>query len=244
LVELAEDGYAGFEIRDSPAKTEIIIRSTKTQQILGERGRRIRELTVVLENRFTFPSGRIELFAERVLHRGLNALVQAISLEFKIKCGLEIRKAATGVVRFVMDSGAVGCEVVISGKLKGERARAARFSEGLLFHSGNAARTYIDKATRHCCLRAGVLGLRVKINLPHDPTGKKGPKTFKDDQVIITKPRLELPLPRSFTYTQFAPLPPGWVPSKATGDAAEKNKKTKKKENTDNSKTETEKPSE
>ena len=50
--ELAEDGYAGVEVRTTPHRTEIIIRATKTQNVLGEKGQRIRELTSVVQKRF------------------------------------------------------------------------------------------------------------------------------------------------------------------------------------------------
>jgi hypothetical protein len=34
--ELAEDGYSGVEVRVTPMRTEIIIRATRTQNVLGE----------------------------------------------------------------------------------------------------------------------------------------------------------------------------------------------------------------
>ena len=49
--ELAEEGYAGVEVRVTPIRTEIIIRATRTQNVLGEKGRRIRELTSVVQKR-------------------------------------------------------------------------------------------------------------------------------------------------------------------------------------------------
>ena len=68
--ELGEDGYAGVEVRDTPMRTEIVIRATRTQNVLGEKGRRIRELTTAVQKRFKFAEGSIELFAERVPNRG------------------------------------------------------------------------------------------------------------------------------------------------------------------------------
>ena len=50
--ELAEDGYSGVEVRVTPMRTEVIIRATRTQNVLGEKGRRIRELTSVVQKRF------------------------------------------------------------------------------------------------------------------------------------------------------------------------------------------------
>lgn len=58
-----------------------------------------------------------------------------------------------GVLRFIMEAGAKGCEVVVSGKLRGQRAKAMKFVDGLMIHSGDPSRSYIDCATRHVLLR-------------------------------------------------------------------------------------------
>jgi len=39
------------EVRVVPLRTEIIIRATRTQNVLGEKGQRIRELTTVIQKR-------------------------------------------------------------------------------------------------------------------------------------------------------------------------------------------------
>jgi len=75
--ELGEDGFSGMEVRVTPLRTEIIIRATRTQNVLGERGRRIRELTSLIQKRFNFPEGNVELYAERVANRALSAIAQA-----------------------------------------------------------------------------------------------------------------------------------------------------------------------
>jgi small subunit ribosomal protein S3e len=46
--ELAEDSYFGVEVLMTPMHTDIIIQATRTQIILTEKGRRIRELTPVI----------------------------------------------------------------------------------------------------------------------------------------------------------------------------------------------------
>ena len=45
----------------TPTRTEIIILATRTQNVLGEKGRRIRELTSVVQKRFNFPEGTVEV---------------------------------------------------------------------------------------------------------------------------------------------------------------------------------------
>ncbi|KAI2561881.1 RPS3 isoform 11 [Pan troglodytes] len=178
--ELAEDGYSGVEVRVTPTRTEIIILATRTQNVLGEKGRRIRELTAVVQKRFGFPEG------------SLCAIAQAESLRYKLLGGLAVRRACYGVLRFIMESGAKGCEVVVSGKLRGQRAKSMKFVDGLMIHSGDPVNYYVDTAVRHVLLRQGVLGIKVKIMLPWDPTGKIGPKKPLPDHVSIVEPKDEI----------------------------------------------------
>merc|ERR1712216_884095 len=104
--------------------TEVIIRATRTQNVLGEKGRRIRELTSVVQKRFGFAKQGVELYAERVNNRGLCASAQAESLRYKLLGGLAVRRACYGVLKFIMESGALGCEVIVSGKLRAQRAKS------------------------------------------------------------------------------------------------------------------------
>merc|ERR1712046_516344 len=200
--ELSEDGYSGVEVRQTPARHEIIIRATRTQNVLGEKGRRIRELTAVVQKRFGFPPGSVELYAEKVLNRGLCSVAQAESLRYKLIGGLAVRRACYGVLRFIMESGAKGCEVVVSGKLRGQRAKSMKFVDGLMIHSGDPVNDYVDSACRHVLLRQGVPGIKVKIMLPFDPTGKTGPKKPLPDNVSIVEPKEETLPPNPFSETK------------------------------------------
>jgi len=190
--ELAEDGYSGVEVRVTPQRTEIILMATHTQSVLGEKGRRIRELTSVVQKRFNFKDHSVELYAEKVATRGLCAIAQAESLRYKLIGGLAVRRACYGVLRFIMESGAKGCEVVVSGKLRGQRAKSMKFVDGLMIHSGEPTNDYVNTATRHVLLRQGVLGIKVKIMLPWDPNGKNGPKKPLPDNVIVQEPKEEI----------------------------------------------------
>ena len=60
----------------------------------GVKGRRIRELTSVVQKRFKFPEGTVELYAEKVNNRGLCAIAQAESLRYKLLGGLAVRRWA------------------------------------------------------------------------------------------------------------------------------------------------------
>merc|ERR1719169_45735 len=169
---LAEDGYAGVEVRVTPIRTEIIIRATRTREVLGEKGRRIRELT-----------------AERVENRGMSAMAQCESLRFKLLGGLVVRRACYGVVRFVMENGAKGCEVTISGKMGQQRAKVMKFKDGYLISTGQPKDLFVEECSRNVLLRQGVMGIKVKILKPHDPEGKQGPKMPMPDYVVVHEPK-------------------------------------------------------
>ena len=190
--ELAEDGYSGVEVRVTPLRTEIIILATRTQSVLGHKGRRIKELTALVQKRFGFPENSVELYAERVVDRGLCAIAQAESLRYKLLNGLAVRRACYGVLRFIMESGAKGVEIVVSGKLRGQRAKAMKFVDGFMIHAGNPVQDYVDFAVRHVEMRQGILGIKVKIMHQFDETGKKGPRTPLPDFIHIIEPKDEV----------------------------------------------------
>ena len=68
MKELAEDGYSGVEVRQAPARIEIIILATRTQSVLGEKGRRIRELTSVVQNVLAFKKVQLSFMLKKWLH--------------------------------------------------------------------------------------------------------------------------------------------------------------------------------
>jgi small subunit ribosomal protein S3e len=213
--ELGVFGYSGVEVRVTPVRTEIIIRATKTQEVVGEKGRRIRELASLLKKRWNLET--VDLYAERVPNRALCAIAQAESLKFKLLGGLAVRRACYGVLRFIMESGAKGCEIVISGKLRGQRAKAMKFRDGYMIKSGNAVEHYVDSSCRSILLKQGILGIKVTIMLPHDEEGKKGPKTSLSDVVIIKELEKTEDQPKQPAYGQAAMMgqgggAPGAVP--------------------------------
>jgi small subunit ribosomal protein S3e len=187
--ELAEDGYSGVEIRTTPMRVEIVIRATAAQKVLGEQGRRVRELTSVIQKRFGLAVGTLEVYIERVQEKGLSAVAQAESLRYKLLGELAVRRACYGILRFIMESGAKGCEVIVSGKLRAQRAKSMKFKDGYMISSGGPVKDYIDTAVRHVLMRQGVLGIKVKIMLPYDADGKKGVPKPLPDQVIIHTPK-------------------------------------------------------
>merc|ERR1739848_902062 len=126
-----------------------------TREVLGEKGRRIRELTAVVQKRFGFPENSVELFAERVENRAMSAMAQCESLRFKLLGGLFVRRACYGVLRFVMEGGAKGCEVTVSGKLNAQRAKIMKFADGYMISTGEPKTKFVDVCSPTCsCARA------------------------------------------------------------------------------------------
>jgi ribosomal protein uS3 len=207
--ELAEDGYSGCEVRVTPQRTEIIIRATRTDKVLGEKSRRIRELTSVVQKRFGFPENGVELFAERVFSRGLSAMAQCESLKFKLTNGLAVRRACYSILRFVMESNAKGCEVRVAGKLRAQRAKVMKFRDGYMLKSGQQAKIFVDTAVRHVKMRQGVLGIAVSIMLPLDAVQAKapkyGPRPMQPDVIVVHDPKEEEEVPAIPTVSQVAP---------------------------------------
>jgi len=183
--ELFDSGYSGVAVEKSPLRTEIIIRTTKAPSVIGFKGRRIRELSTLIKDRFNFNQSKIALYVEKVLNRGLCPNIQAELLRFKLLKGLPIRKACHATVRSVMESGAKGCIVTVSGKLRAQRAKSMKFIDGYMIHSGQPVEDYVKSATKHCLLPQGVIGVKISIMLPWDPTGIMGPKKPLPDLVTI-----------------------------------------------------------
>jgi len=195
--ELGEDGYSGVSVRKTPCRTEIIIKATRTQNVLGEKGRRIRELTSLIKQRHNFPPPphSVELYAARVPNRAMCAVAQAESLRYKLLGGLAVRRACYGVLRYIMENGAKGCEIIVSGKLRAQRAKSMKFKDGYMIKSGDAVNHYIDKAYRHIKMKQGVLGIKVAIMLPYDETEENGPSVRQADVITILEPKDEDPPP-------------------------------------------------
>lgn len=186
---IAAAGYAGIEIRVTPVKTEIRIKATKTTEVIGPEGVKIRELTALVQKRFNYEKDSVELMVERITKKGFCAAAQAELLKAKLIQGIPVRMAANSIIKTVIKDQARGCEVIISGKLRQQRAKTMKFKQGYMICSGQPNKDFVDVAVRHVFFKQGIMGVKVRIMLPHDPTGKFGVKIPMADQVIIREPK-------------------------------------------------------
>ena len=119
-----------------------------------------------------FAEGSVELYAEKVANRELCAIAQAESLRYKLLGGLAVRRECYGVLRFIMENSAKGCEVVVSGKLRGQRGKAMKFKDGYMISSGQP-RPRIHRLLR--ASRPAPPGVRRDQGENHARLGPQGP---------------------------------------------------------------------
>lgn len=186
---LAEEGYAGVQIKPKQGCQQVVIQCTKTADVV----KKIPEIQKCLQLRHGLKAEKLRVFAERVQPRGLSARAQAQSICYKLKNGVAVRRACYGVLKYIMDNGqAKGVQIIISGKLRGARAKAMKFKEGFMISSGDATNDYIVEAVEHVLLRSGTIGVRVKIMLPRETKPDRSsflPKADLPDVVNVRDPK-------------------------------------------------------
>ena len=89
-----------------------------------------------------------------------------------------------------MKDQALGCEVIVSGKLRQQRAKTMKFKDGFMICTGQPKEDFIDVGVRHVFFKQGIMGVKVKIMLPYDPTGRNGGVRHPlPDHFIIQEPK-------------------------------------------------------
>jgi len=162
--ELRRAGYGGLDIKKTPLGTKVVIFAERPGFVIGRGGRKIRELTRILERRFNLENPQIEV--EEIKNSYFNAKVQATRLAQALERGVHFRRAAYAAIRAIMNNGARGVEIRISGKLTGERAKSVRFYQGYIAKVGNPAETLVSRGYAQALLKLGVLGVKVSIMPP------------------------------------------------------------------------------
>lgn len=177
--ELDRAGYGGMVMNRTPMGTQITVYAEKPGMVIGKGGKLIRKITRDLERRFRLDNPQIDV--QDVGKGDLNARVVANRLASSLEHGWYFRKAGQSMLRRVMDSGALGCEIVISGKLTGPRARVEKFLAGYIKHSGKPAEEIVDRGYAVAVKKLGAIGCQVRIVppgavLPDDFQIKASPK--------------------------------------------------------------------
>jgi small subunit ribosomal protein S3 len=162
--KLERAGYGGVAISKTPLGTHIVIYAMRPGLVIGRGGETIRDLAGVLEEKFKVPNPQISVSEIEIPE--LNAYVVGCRVASALQRGVHFRRAGFWSLNQVMEAGALGAEIVISGKLRTERARFEKFRAGYLVKCGDPSLTYMQKAEIHVQLKPGIFGIRVRIMPP------------------------------------------------------------------------------
>lgn len=173
--EFERAGYGGVDITKTPLGTHMVIYTMRPGLVIGRGGETIKNLAITLEEKFQVPNPQISVAEIEVPE--LNAHVMASRVASALKRGVHYRRSGFWALNRIMEAGALGAEIVISGKLRTDRSRYEKFRSGYLAKSGEPALKYLRKATIHVQLKPGVLGVKVLI-MPPDAK-------FPDQMVIV-----------------------------------------------------------
>ncbi|MDD4254772.1 MAG: 30S ribosomal protein S3 [Methanofollis sp.] len=159
--ELKRAGYGGMDIVRTPLGTQITIFAEKPGIVIGKGGKLVRQLTQDLATNFNIESPQVEV--QQVANPSLNAQIMAERLATALERGWYFRKAGQSTIRRIMDSGALGCEVILAGKLTGARSRVQKFIQGYIKHCGEPSETIVEKGYAIAIKKLGIIGVRVMI---------------------------------------------------------------------------------
>ena len=159
--ELDNSGYSGCSLQKTPMGTRITIRTSRPGLVIGKKGKKIKELTDAVKEKFNIDVPTIDV--DTIENPDLNAQIQAERIAYAITKGQNYRRATYSIIRRIIKSGARGVEVHISGKVTSQRARNQVFRAGVINKCGTPADEGVDKGVAHLTLKSGVLGIRVSI---------------------------------------------------------------------------------
>jgi len=162
--KLERAGYGGVDLSKTPLGTHVVIYAMRPGIVIGRGGETIKDLAATLEENFKISNPQISVSEIEVPE--FNAHVVASRVASALQRGVHFRRAGFWALNQVMDAGALGVEIVISGKLRTERARFEKFRAGYFPRCGEPALRYMKKAEAQVQLKPGIIGVRVKIMPP------------------------------------------------------------------------------
>ena len=162
--ELGRAGYGGMEVAKTPMGTQIVLKAEKPGMVIGKGGKNIRKVTTELEERFDMDDPQIDV--QEVDEPDLNAKIVADRLANALERGWYFRRAGHTTIDRIMDAGALGAEIVLSGKVTGARSRVEKFNRGYIKHNGEPAEEVVDEGQGVAVMKLGTIGVTVKIIPP------------------------------------------------------------------------------
>jgi small subunit ribosomal protein S3 len=162
--DLKRAGYSHVELTKSPVGTRVVIYASKPGMVIGRRGQSIKDLTKLLETKFGIENPQLSVAAIEIPEQ--DPKVVASQVAQALQRGVHFRRAAYWAIQRVMESQALGVEIVIRGKLTTERARYEKFRAGYLPRVGDPVLKTVKVAVTDVQLKQGLFGINVRILPP------------------------------------------------------------------------------
>ena len=194
LKETERAGFGGLHFNRTPEGTKVTLSAEQVGRVIGRRGKVIHELQRRLQEDFRLTNPQLEV--EEIEDSRINAQVMASRLASSLERGWFFRRAGHSTVQTVMDAGARGCIVILSGKITGARHRVEKFQKGHIKYCGETALQFMDVGFSTAVKKLGTVGCTVRIMRP----GTKLPHE------ITIRERHESGLPQLVEASGFVPL--------------------------------------
>ena len=163
---LSEAGYGGAEVQKTPIGTKITLFVIRPGLVIGRKGSGIRDLTARLEQNFNLENAQVSV--TEVTKPELNPHIMANRIAQLIERGTAFRRASLWTINTIMGAGAMGVEITISGKLRGERAHFEKHTAGIIPKSGKVAEEVVRSSTNSLLTKMGLVGIKLKISLKEE----------------------------------------------------------------------------
>ncbi|MCL4411178.1 30S ribosomal protein S3 [Candidatus Marsarchaeota archaeon] len=163
--ELSKAGFSRVEIQKTPIITRITVYVLNPGRVIGRGGKAIDDLTETIKSRFKVNNPRISVV--EVQNKMIEPLLVAKDIAFKLERGINPRKIIQFTLKSIMENGALGAEIIISGKLaaKGARAKSIRKSVGYIPKAGDVI-NLVNKGVATAYPKYGAIGVVVRIVPP------------------------------------------------------------------------------
>lgn len=181
--EMERAGFTKTEIIKTPLVTRIVVNVTNPGLAIGKGGSNIKNLTNIIEKKFDIDNPQIEI--RQIPIPEFDAQAQADKIKNLIERGINWRSISYKVVRDILKAGAVGVELILSGKLsgKGGRKRKQRIAEGYMKKVGHQVEL-VEYGKASAYPKAGAIGIKVRIVRPDTvfPDKVSLPELFEEEK--------------------------------------------------------------
>jgi len=159
-------GVSSIRLKKIPLGEKIIIETSRPSLIVGSKGSNIKELTKTLKRDFKLENPQIEITEIKKIFLDANIVAERIAGSLERFGSQRFKGVGHKVMENVMNSGALGVEIIISGKIPSARARNWRFYQGYLKKCGDVAVHGVKSAKTSALLKSGIVGIKVSIMPP------------------------------------------------------------------------------